>query len=111
MAGRPGHRTVCSPRAQSQYDEAWSRPRFTLEQRTADLLLNAALALLFGSGMPLCYLVFAVYLVAADVCDRWALTRLSGVVPRYGKGLSRLVMGKPGRVGKRGTQVEAPRYW
>ncbi len=58
--------------------------------------------------MPLYYLVFAVYLVAADVCDRWALTRLSGVVPRYGKGLSRLVMGKSGRAGQRDTHGEGP---
>ncbi|PNH10237.1 hypothetical protein TSOC_003037 [Tetrabaena socialis] len=83
---------MCWP-VQADFDRAWARPRFTLEQRTADLLLNAALALLFGSGMPLLYLVFLLYLFVAELADRWALTRLCGNAPRYNKGLSRLVMG------------------
>ncbi|KAG2447732.1 hypothetical protein HYH02_007192 [Chlamydomonas schloesseri] len=78
---------------QGDYDEAWARPRFTLEHRTADLLLNASLALLFGSGMPLLYLVFAGYLLVAELADRWALTKLCAGSPRYSKGLMRLVMG------------------
>ncbi|KAG2430235.1 hypothetical protein HXX76_010333 [Chlamydomonas incerta] len=78
---------------QGDYDEAWARPRFTLEHRTADLLLNASLALLFGSGMPLLYLVFAGYLLVAELADRWALTKLCSGSPRYSKGLMRLVMG------------------
>eukprot|EP00198_Chlamydomonas_reinhardtii_P006097 XP_001695433.1 predicted protein [Chlamydomonas reinhardtii] len=78
---------------QGDFDEAWARPRFTLEHRTADLLLNASLALLFGSGMPLLYLVFAGYLLVAELADRWALTKLCSGSPRYSKGLMRLVMG------------------
>ncbi|KXZ44892.1 hypothetical protein GPECTOR_61g845 [Gonium pectorale] len=89
---------------QADYDTAWARPRFTLEQRTAgkqqgfilrgqDLLLNATLAMLFGTGMPLLYLVFFAYLMVAEAADRWALTKLTGGAPRYSKGLLRLVLG------------------
>ncbi|GFR43532.1 hypothetical protein Agub_g4628 [Astrephomene gubernaculifera] len=77
---------------QADYDAAWARPRFTLEQRTADLLLNASLALLFGSGMPLCFLLLVVYLAVAEAADRWALTGLCGGAPRYNTGLMKLVM-------------------
>ncbi|GIM10369.1 hypothetical protein Vretimale_14115 [Volvox reticuliferus] len=77
---------------QSDYDVAWSRPRFTLAQRIADLLLNVSLALLFGSGMPLLYLVLAVYVMASELADRWALTRLCRGAPRYNTGLMKLVM-------------------
>ncbi|KAG2492376.1 hypothetical protein HYH03_009324 [Edaphochlamys debaryana] len=78
---------------QADFDTAWARPVFTLEQRTADLLLNACLALMFGSGMPLLYLVLFVYLLVAELADRWALTKLCAGSPRYGKGLMKLVMG------------------
>ncbi|GLI61618.1 hypothetical protein VaNZ11_004036 [Volvox africanus] len=77
---------------QSDYDVAWSRPRFTLAQRIADLLLNVSLALLFGSGMPLLYLVLALYVIAAELADRWALTRLCRGAPRYNTGLMKVVM-------------------
>lgn len=45
------HHTGRVLKPQEDYTRAWARPRFTLEQRTADLLLNMSLALMFGSGM------------------------------------------------------------
>ncbi|GLC71210.1 hypothetical protein PLESTF_001090500 [Pleodorina starrii] len=77
---------------QSDYDTAWAKPRFTLAQRVADLLLNVSLAMLFGSGMPLLYLVLAVYLLVAELADRWAITKLCCSAPRYNTGLTQLVM-------------------
>lgn len=84
----------CSKRGgQDQYNHAWLKPAFRLEQRTADMLLNISLAMLFGSGMPVCYLLTAIYLMVAYVCDRWALTKVCQAT-RYSAAMPRLVMGE-----------------
>lgn len=78
---------------QDQFNFAWQRPEFTLEQRTADVLLNLTLALVFGSGMPICYLLAAAYFLVAYYVDRWALTRVCHAT-RYSTAMPKLVMGE-----------------
>lgn len=68
------------------------RPQFTLEQRAADILFNLTLALLFGSGMPLCYLIAAAYIGVTLLWDRLSLLGLRQPAQRYSKQLPRAIM-------------------
>ncbi|KAG2490975.1 hypothetical protein HYH03_010649 [Edaphochlamys debaryana] len=74
------------------YNTAWRTPPFTLEQRVADLLFNVTLALLFGSGMPLVYLICAVYVFVTHMWDRVALLAIHQPAQRYSPRLVRFVM-------------------
>ncbi|KAG2433251.1 hypothetical protein HXX76_008319 [Chlamydomonas incerta] len=74
------------------YNIAWRTPQFTLEQRTADILFNLTLALLFGSGMPLCYLICAVYLLVLFWWDRMSLLSLHQPTQRYSRVLPYVIM-------------------
>ena len=66
--------------------------QFTLEQRTADILFNLTLALMFGSAMPLCYLVCAAYLLAALLWDRLNLCKLLQPAQRYAEQMPALIL-------------------
>ncbi|PNW77912.1 hypothetical protein CHLRE_10g456600v5 [Chlamydomonas reinhardtii] len=74
------------------YNIAWRTPQFTLEQRTADILFNLTLALMFGSGMPLCYLICAVYLFTTFWWDRLSLLSLHQPTQRYSRVLPYVIM-------------------
>ncbi len=60
------------------------------------MLFNLTLALLFGSGMPLCYLIVSVYLMVAFWWDRLNLLSWHQPAQRYSKRLPRAIMCKYG---------------
>ncbi|KAG2449462.1 hypothetical protein HYH02_005607 [Chlamydomonas schloesseri] len=78
--------------APEAYNIAWRTPQFTLEQRTADILFNLTLALMFGSGMPLCYLICAVYLFTTFWWDRVSLLSLDQPSQRYSRVLPYVIL-------------------
>ncbi|GIL83282.1 hypothetical protein Vretifemale_12125, partial [Volvox reticuliferus] len=65
------------------YTEAFDKCQFTLEERISDVLFNLTLAFLFGSGMPLCYLIVAVYVLVAIWWDRLNLLAWRQPAQRY----------------------------
>ncbi|KAG2433250.1 hypothetical protein HXX76_008318 [Chlamydomonas incerta] len=75
-----------------QFNNAWRTPAFTLEQRSSDILFNLTLALLFGSGMPLCYLICAVYLLVLYWWDRANIAHFRQPSQRYSAALPRLML-------------------
>ncbi|MEW5297145.1 MAG: hypothetical protein WDW36_000372 [Sanguina aurantia] len=79
--------------SQAHFDTAWAIPRFTLEQRVADAMLNTSLALLFGTGMPIVYLILFVTLLVTDLVDRFFLLRENWKALRYNGELPTLVIG------------------
>ncbi|MEW5314470.1 MAG: hypothetical protein WDW38_005967 [Sanguina aurantia] len=79
--------------SQAHFDTAWAIPRFTLEQRVADAMLNISLALLFGTGMPIVYLILFVMLLVTDLVDRFFLLRENWKALRYNGELPTLVIG------------------
>ncbi|GLC33556.1 hypothetical protein PLESTM_000084200 [Pleodorina starrii] len=78
--------------APEDYNAAFRTQQFTLESRISDVLFNVTLALLFGSGMPLCYLIAAAYLLAVFWWDRAALLSRSQPAQRYNKQLPRAII-------------------
>ncbi|GIL83284.1 hypothetical protein Vretifemale_12126 [Volvox reticuliferus] len=65
------------------YNAAFRNRQFTLEERISDVLFNLTLAFLFGSGMPLCYLIVAVYVLVAIWWDRLNLLAWRQPAQRY----------------------------
>lgn len=93
----PHFLTPPSPRPhapQAHFDTAWAIPRFTLEQRVADAMLNVSLALLFGTGMPIMYLILCVMLLVTDFVDRFFLLRANWKALRYNGQLPALMIGE-----------------
>jgi hypothetical protein len=79
---------------QDEYNEAFAPPEFALAQRVADLMLVCCVALMFGSGMPFCYLIALVVVLATAYAERWAIMRLCAVSSRYAHQLPGLVIGE-----------------
>lgn len=59
-------------------------------------MFNMWLLLMFGSGMPLLYLVGVIWLVVVELLDRHALARLCRRPVRYGPRLPYLLLGEWG---------------
>lgn len=78
---------------QDKFNEAYAPPEFALAQRVADLMLVCCVALMFGSGMPFCYLIAFVVLLATAATDRCAALRVCAVTSRYAHQLPGLVIG------------------
>ncbi|GIL52923.1 hypothetical protein Vafri_8662 [Volvox africanus] len=74
------------------YKEAFGKCKFTLEERISDVLFNLTLALLFGSGMPFCYLIAAVYVLVAIWWDRLNLLAWRQPAQRYHTNLPIAIM-------------------
>ncbi|GIL52929.1 hypothetical protein Vafri_8662 [Volvox africanus] len=78
--------------APEDYNAAFRNRQFTLEERISDVLFNLTLALLFGSGMPLCYLIAAVYVLVAIWWDRLNLLAWRQPAQRYHTNLPIAIM-------------------
>ncbi|EFJ47418.1 hypothetical protein VOLCADRAFT_105141 [Volvox carteri f. nagariensis] len=78
--------------APEDYNLAFRNRQFTLEERISETLFNVSLALLFGSGMPLCYLIAAVYLIVTLWWDRVNLLTWHQPAQRYQKHLPRVIV-------------------
>ncbi|GLI59906.1 hypothetical protein VaNZ11_001948, partial [Volvox africanus] len=89
-----GHhcRSSTKPPTMEVYQEAFGKSQFTLEERISDVLFNLTLALLFGSGMPLCYLIAAVYVLVAIWWDRLNLLAWRQPAQRYHPNLPLAIM-------------------
>lgn len=59
-------------------------------------MLNVWMILMFGSGMPLLYIVGTVLLMTQDLVERHCLTRLCTQPVRYGPRLPFLLLGECG---------------
>jgi hypothetical protein len=108
--------------AQDQYNEAYARPNFNLQQRVADVMLNVSpahcryvqhtvvhtmpddpstcvvvmqvtVALMFGSGMPLCYIIAVGIFLFTILVERYALIKLCGIANRYSRQLPDAIIG------------------
>mmetsp|Transcript_8781 Transcript_8781/g.23606 ORF Transcript_8781/g.23606 Transcript_8781/m.23606 type:complete len:1501 (+) Transcript_8781:117-4619(+) len=77
--------------SQDEFDSAYAYPKFLLQQRVADVMLNVSVALMFCSGMPLCAAVVCVVFSVALLMDRYAITNLMAV-NTYGPQLPRLII-------------------
>ncbi|KXZ54617.1 hypothetical protein GPECTOR_4g682 [Gonium pectorale] len=74
------------------YHAAFRTPQFTLEARTADAAFTLTLAALFGSGMPLCYLLAGAALAAELAWGRTCLLSMRQPAQRYRKHLPRFLL-------------------
>lgn len=74
----------CKPKAtQEQYNAAWIGEKYELSERIGDTMINVWLALMFGSGMPIMYLVAWLGLLNQDYTDRHTLTKRCQTPNRY----------------------------
>ncbi|KAF5840292.1 hypothetical protein DUNSADRAFT_17261 [Dunaliella salina] len=77
--------------SQDEFDSAYAYPKFLLQQRVADVMLNVSVALMFCSGMPLCAAVVCIVFSVALLMDRYAMTKLMAI-NTYGPQLPRLII-------------------
>ena len=80
--------------SQANYDAAFRPPSFDLASHVSDIMLNMTVALVFGSGMPLCYIIVLIMLQLQYWLDRVAITRLCIMATRYSKQLPKLIIRK-----------------
>eukprot|EP00798_Chlamydomonas_sp_ICE-L_P025857 gene25857-11529_t len=85
-------RCMDSP-GQDQYNDAFARPSFDLQNRVADAMLNLTIAMVFASGMPLCYPIAMVIFLVKGLVERYTLTRVCRTSSRYGTELCGLIIG------------------
>ena len=75
-------RRVCS---QQKLNELFIGPDFQLAESYARLTLNLTLILMYGSGMPVVYLVGAICFFAQQSIDRFMVFRVCRMMPRLSK--------------------------
>ena len=75
---------------QAAYDDLCALPEFDLGLRLAQNLNIIMCVLLYGSGMPLLYVVGAMHCLVSFYCDKAALLWYSKRPPAYNKDLVRL---------------------
>jgi hypothetical protein len=55
---------------------------------------QVTVALMFGSGMPLCYLIAVCIFLFTAAVERYALIRLCGIANRYSRQLPDAIIGE-----------------
>lgn len=84
---------ACTAHApQSDYNAAFKSADFTLDDRTADLMLNVTLALMFATGMPLLYPILFFALLLQQLAERHAVANVCSTPVRYNTSLPYLVV-------------------